>query len=268
MDPHTFINQSGFPLQIGLAHAVDESQTRQGWRVLYQEHGWTHPSTGEQGFIDLVVENEPRTVVLNVECKRPQEATWQFLLPKPHDSPVSRARYWASYLSSEDRQCFGWLDLDLAPSSYESAFCVTAGQDAKNRPMLERVAAAVVASTEALAHEESELLARREYDSLRTYVNVIATTARLQVCKFDPADVDLATGKISDGQAEDVPWVRFRKQLSPLSSPWEPVSAWDFEGMAKAKESTVLVVQATELVNLLAQIRIDSGIGRAVTRRR
>ena len=268
MDPHKIINQSGFPLQIGLARAIDESQTREGWRVLYQEHGWTHPSTGEQGFIDLVVENDPRTVVVNVECKRPQEATWQFLLPKPDDSPVSRARYWASYLSREGTQCFGWLDLELDPSSYESAFCVTAGQDSKNRPMLERVAAAVVASTEALAHEESELLAQREYPSLRTYVNVIATTARLQVCKFDPAGVDLATGMISDGQTEDVPWVRFRKQLSPLSPPWQPVNAWDFEGMAKAKESTVLVVQATELVNLLTVLQIDRGIGHAVTRGR
>ena len=81
VDKNTNINRSGFPLQIGLAHAIDASSQEHGWKVLHQEHGWKHSYTGESGFIDLVVENQYKTVILNIECKRPQEATWQFLLP-------------------------------------------------------------------------------------------------------------------------------------------------------------------------------------------
>jgi hypothetical protein len=262
------INNSGFPLQIGLAHAINATHREHGWRVLHEEHGWMNEQTLESGFIDLVIENQHATVVLNVECKRPQEATWQFLLPAPGEGVTGRAKFWATYMSSAGVSYFDWLDLDLRPASYESAFCVAAGQDSKSRPMLERIASSVAASTEALAQEEATLLGHQDYEHLRAYINVIATTATLEVCKFDPATVDLETGKIERAEFEKVPYIRFRKQLSPRPKVLQPQSAWGFGALAAAKENTVLVVQASHFLDFLPQIHLDSGIGRIVSRNR
>ncbi|MDO8847255.1 MAG: hypothetical protein Q7W51_02555 [Coriobacteriia bacterium] len=265
-DSHSHINSSGFPLQIGLAHAINASCHKHGWHVLHTEHGWLNPDTGESGFIDLVVENQAGTVVLNVECKRPQDATWQFLVPAPDDGPEGRAKFWASYISRAGARTFDWLDLQLRPVSYESAFCVVAGQDSKSRPMLERVAAQVVESTAALAREEALLLEQQDSPTLRTYFNVIATTAKLEVCKFDPADVDLDTGTIDAASSEEVQFIRFRKQLSPRPILPERLSGWGFGTLARAKENTVLVVQASSFLDFIERIHLDPNIGRTIAR--
>jgi len=266
MDKNKNINLSGFPLQIGLAHAINASRHTHGWSVLHSEHGWTNQQTNESGFIDLVVENQPKTVVLNIECKRPQESTWQFLLSKPNDQMTSDFKLWASYLSKSASKYFDWVDLSISPISYESEFCVVAGQDAKTRPMLERIAATVVASTEALAQEEANILKEQNYEHLRTYINVIATTAKLEVCKFDPATIDLETGTIKNAEYEHVPYLRFRKQLSPrLKLPNSQMLVDEFNALAKAKENTVLVVESSELVGLLNKLDIDKNIGYVVS---
>lgn len=260
------VNASGFPLQIGLAHAVDATHRSHGWSVLHAEHGWINPQTQESGFIDLVLQNEHGTVVLNVECKRPQDATWQFLLPARDDGPEARAKFWASYVSSKQASYFGWMDLDLRPVSYQSSFCVVPGQDSRSRPMLERVASQAVASTEALAEEEAAVLRAQDYDQLRTYINVIATTAKLEVCRFDPSEVDLDTGRIAAVDCEEVQYLRFRKQLSPYTQTNDPKALASFHGIAKAKEHTVFVVQANQLVEMLPQFHLDPDIGRRVSR--
>jgi hypothetical protein len=267
-DSQRHINHSGFPLQIGLAYSINATHRDHGWRVLHEEHGWTNEQTLESGFIDLVVENQHATVVLNVECKRPQEATWQFLLPAPDEGVSDRAKFWATCMSSAGVSYFDWLDLDLRPASYESAFCVVAGQDSKSRPMLERVAASVVASTEALAQEEATILGHQDYEHLRAYINVIATTAKLEVCKFDPATVDLETGKIEQVEFEEVPYIRFRKQLSPRPKVLQSGSSWGFGALAAAKENTVLVVQASHFLDLLPQIHLGDRVGRIVSQNR
>ncbi len=261
MDKNAHINRSGFPLQIGLAHAIGASQHDHGWRVLHQEHGWKHEHTGESGFIDLVVENKYRTVILNIECKRLQEATWQFLLPAPDDEHRRHCKFWATNGNRSGPTYFDWVDLTIEPTSYESGFCVVAGQDAKSRPMLERIAATVVESTEALAQEEATL----KVMGLRTYINVIVTTAKLEVCKFDPNQINLETGTIADAKYESIPYIRFRKQLSVLSKPLEGLE-WN-EGLhliAKARENTVLVVHATKVIQLLKELEISDRIGSVV----
>ncbi len=263
-DANNHINSSGFPLQIGLKHAINASSREHGWHVLHTEHGWQSEFTGESGFIDLVVENSPETVVLNVECKRPQDAKWQFLLPKPYDSKRTRAKYWASSMSKGGGGHFGWLDAQLEPESYESAFCVVAGQDAKSRPMIERVAAQVVESTEALAREEEPFLRQRDHSGLRTYINVIVTTATLEACRFDPSLVNLDTGKIGEIESEEVPFIRFRKQLSPRPQFSDQLGEWRFDTLARAKENTVLVVQATHFVEFLKRVQLDPSIGSLV----
>lgn len=262
---NTHINRSGFPLQIGLAHAIDSSSQEHGWRVLHQEHGWKHAYTGESGFIDLVIENQYRTVILNIECKRPQESTWQFLLPAPNDKHRHHCKFWATNGNNRGLTHFDWVDLTIEPASYESAYCVVAGQDAKSRPMLERIAATVVESTEALAQEEAALLEKQQVEHLRTYINVIVTTATLEVCKFDPNKIDLKTGTITEAEYEEVPYIRFRKQLSVLSKPLEAME-WNegVRSITKARENTVLVVQATEVIRLLKELKISNRIGSVI----
>jgi hypothetical protein len=260
-DKAKHINASGFPLQIGLAHAIGATTNSHGWKVLYQEHGWHHKQAEESGFIDLVVENQYQTVLLNVECKRPQDATWQFLLPQPKDKQTRACKFWVSYAHQNKPEYFDWLDLSIDPSSYESEFCVVAGQDSKSRPMLERVAASVVASTEALAKEEAPLVT---LEKLRAYINVIVTTAELVVCKFDPSKIDLHTGTIGEAQYENVPFIRFRKQLSSkqlVTDPTKFARGYGWNQMARAKENTVLVVEAPHFLNLLPQLTLDNSVG-------
>jgi hypothetical protein len=248
------IDSSGFPLQIGLAHAINSGSREHGWTVLHSEHGWTNADTGEFGFIDLVVQNRAGTVVLNVECKRPQQATWHFLLPAPDDGPTGRTKLWASVGSDAGMTRFDWLDTEIWPVSNESAFCVVPGQDSSSRPMLERTAGLVVAATEALAQEEAGFLRQGPASQYRVYINVIATTATLEACKFEPAEVDLSTGKVGAVDGEEVPFIRFRKQLSTRRELSEHPDPWS---LASARENTVFVVQASRFTEFLNQIRVD-----------
>ncbi len=263
-DAQNHINSSGFPLQIGLGHAIDAGGHEHGWHVLHTEHGWLNQETGESGFIDLVVENSAGTIVLNVECKRPRDATWLFLLPEPDSGIQVGAKYWATSLSGDGVGYFDWLDAQLVPASYESGFCVVAGQDSNSRPMLERIAAQVVESTEALAREEKPLLRQCGYPRVRTYVNVIVTTATLEACRFDAYAVSLDAGKIDAVENEEVEFIRFRKQLSPRPRLPEDLAKWGFGRLAKAKENTVFVVQAKDFIAFMKQIQLDPNIGRLV----
>lgn len=45
------VNRSGFPLQIGLEHYINETRKSHGWTVIYTEHSWKNPKDGASGFI-------------------------------------------------------------------------------------------------------------------------------------------------------------------------------------------------------------------------
>jgi len=87
VDPRDTVNQSGYPLQIAIAHAVKARTNTHGWRVLYEEHAWKYE--GREGFIDIVLEQEDSQVVLLVECKRPKDGEWVFL-PGSGDARLRR----------------------------------------------------------------------------------------------------------------------------------------------------------------------------------
>src|ERR1700758_2575075 len=65
-----WVNQSGFPFQTALEALIAGTATRWRWKVTHTEEAWKNGSDDRDGFIDLVVENEPRTVALIVEAKR------------------------------------------------------------------------------------------------------------------------------------------------------------------------------------------------------
>jgi hypothetical protein len=249
------VNQSGFPLQIGVDKLVQATAKQHGWQVLYTEHSWKNQLDETSGFVDLVLENGPQTAVLVVECKRVREASWIFLNPSERVLDRRHAKAWVTRHTRGSFTCFDWHDLALDPSSPQSQYCVVPGQDAKSRPMLERVAAELVSATEAIAWEEKPLQPLR-LDALRVYFSVIVTTAALKICSFGPDQVSLKDGTISSSSFSDAFVVRFRKQLSTrgvdalrLPRGQSPVSA---------KEHTVFVVNSESIVQFLSELEIDN----------
>lgn len=251
------VNRSGFPLQIGIASAVARSERSHGWRVLYQEHSWANQTNNSSGFLDLVLENQYRTVVFLVECKRVLETDWIFLIPSENASNCSFAKAWVTRLKGDDFKCFDWYGLDSYPKSLESSFCVMP-KDAPHR-MLEKIASELVSATEGFAEEEMTVIAKQS-DALRVYFPVIVTTAKLRVCRFDGDAVSMSDGKVPKLEIEDVPFVRFRKQLS-TRIPRVEMSVDDIPfSLSRHKERTVFVVNSEEFISFLNtfEVRNDS----------
>lgn len=257
------VNNSGFPLQLGLAHQIKSTNQQHGWSLLYQEHGWKNAT--ESGFIDIVIEDKTRTLLMNIECKRVLDTSWIFLVPTSHAKLRRHCKMWVSTSSDAKVKCYDWIDIPIDPETYQSQFCVVPGQDPKARPMLERTAASVVASTEALAFEEARSLSK-EYSHLRIYMNIIVTTAGLKVCKVDPAKIDLTNGMLQDAQFEDVPYIRFRKQMShPLE--YKKPKSWpdQVHALISQKENSVFIVQASKFIEFINAIEMPDDISEHVT---
>lgn len=254
------VNKSGFPLQIGLEHLVNETCASHGWKVIYSEHSWKNLTDGNSGFIDLVLENQYRTSVLIVETKRTLETSWIFLIDDPKQLSRRHAKSWLMrYLKNGGglTTYFGLKELTLEPTTPESQYCVVGSGDSKNQPILERIASDVVSSTEGFANEEKELR-RKDNSTFRMYFSVIVTTAKLQVCSFNPADVSIKDGTIKNAKFEEVPYLRFRKQLTSHHDVPESNEVGDYRAFALEKESTVFVVNAESLPIFLSEFDVDA----------
>lgn len=250
------VNQSGFPLQIAVANAVDQSTNRHGWNVTYTEHAWRDAETGEDGFIDIVLQHRYTDCTLVVECKRVLEASWIFLVPGSRAPNRRHVKAWVTQYSGGTQRRFYWSDITLDPATPQAEYCVVPGQDSKSKPMIERIGADLVSATLALAKEEQPLLARNK-DSRRIYFSMLITTARLRVCTFDPSSVALHDGKIPSGSFQEVPFVRFRKQLSTRPLTEAEVTKASTSSLANAKEHTVFIVQAESLTDFLNEFELD-----------
>lgn len=250
------VNRSGFPLQIGLINRIHKTGESLGWKVLCAEHAWRNEADHASGFIDIVLEDRYLTSVLVVECKRVLETSWVFLVDDPRYTPRSHAKLWVTNVRTGNTKHFDWFDATLDPPSPESAFCVVLGQDAKSRPMLERVASDIVSATEAVAAEEQKLI-RGEIDALRMYGSVVVTTAALKICSFAPENISLNDGKVAEPHFTEVPYVRFRKQLSVRSPNRKSLAANMLGAAAKAKEHTVFVVNASAFEQFLKEWEVS-----------
>ncbi len=169
---------------------------------------------------------------------------------------VGHVKAWVTQYVEGALRRFYWTDLTLDPSTPEAEYCVVPGQDAKSKPMIERIGADLVSATLALAKEEQPLLAVKQ-NVTRIYFSVLVTTARLTVCTFDPTMIALQDGKISKGTFLEVPFVRFRKQLSTRPLDESEVAEVSNTSLANAKEHTVFVVQAESLLSFLAEFELD-----------
>lgn len=253
-------NNSGFPLQVALEHLVNQTTTDHGWRVQYAEHAWKNRLDERSGFIDLVLRDQNQTSSIVVECKRVRHATWLFLRSDGTDKARRHCKSWVSRYADGRMKYFGWHDLTLEPACIEAMYCTTRGQ-IDTKPMLERVAAEVVSSTEALAWEEKDYRPEA-WDHVRFYFSVIVTTAELKVCRFAPEKVSLEDGEIDSADFVNVPYVRFRKQLSPRIEPFTVQDYTSSSNPVRRKEHTVFVVNSAALSDFLSNFQIDNDSAR------
>jgi hypothetical protein len=88
-----------------------------------------------------------------------------------------------------------------------------------------------------------------------TAIPVIVTTARLQVCTFDPAIVSLTDGRLpADGATwQEVPHARYRKSFDVLPA----ASATTLGDLEKQAQRSVEIVTATHFVEWLEQFHIE-----------
>ncbi|MBW7997294.1 MAG: hypothetical protein FVQ81_12130 [Candidatus Glassbacteria bacterium] len=250
------VNKSGFPLQIGLEAMINNSQGELGWEVFSSEHSWREIGGSNFGFIDLVLLNEANTAFMIVECKKVVDCSWIFLIPVKPNMLLERRHVKAMVPTIKDHKFkgFAWEDVTADPQSPESSYCVVHGQDPKARPMLERIASILVDSTEAFAIEYDHYGVDRS-NMLKLFFSVIVTTAELKICKFDPYEISIADGAmLKETEFIDVPYLRFRKQLSPYQVSGVEGGAKDF---LIAKENTVFIVNANKLSDFLERFELS-----------
>ncbi|MBP1150342.1 MULTISPECIES: hypothetical protein [Methylocaldum] len=257
------VNRSGFPLQIGLEHLINETRGSHGWKVIFSEHSWKNTTDGCSGFIDLVLEDQYGTSVLIIESKRVLETSWIFLIEDERQLQRRHAKSWLLRYFDNRFTYFGLKELTLEPTTPQSQYCVVDGQDPKSKPMLERVGADVVSSVEGFAYEEKELHLK-DREAFRMYFGVIVTTAKLKVCSFNPARISITDGKIQDANFKEVPYLRFRKQLASHYEVPEHYAVGGYREISSAKESTVFVVNAEALPRFLREFEVDDNSLRSV----
>lgn len=84
------------------------------------------------------------------------------------------------------------------------------------------------------------------------YFGIIVTTAKLQICRYDPNAISLGEGKISNATFEEVPYLRFRKQMSVDEKRTSGLSIFqDHREYSRAKENTVLLSTPSRSLSFL-----------------
>jgi hypothetical protein len=245
------VNASGFPFQLRIEHEVRRTQGLHGWAVVGQEVPWRHGLTEITGFADLVLEQGIMRLVL--ECKRIAEpGAYVFLVPSTDHGPQGSMNRVVCYSARSGRGInfvSGWAETSVLPASAEAAFAIVS----KERPPLERLGAELTIAVEALAFEGLQIHASEEHGRTWVYFPLLVTTAPLYICHFSPGDITLSKGYLEAGRFEQIPLVRFRKALST-----DTVSS-SVRGLTEAlaaKQRTLLVVHASQIVPLLQQWRM------------
>jgi hypothetical protein len=206
------LKKSGFPLQTRIEDEIRGRYGR-GWRLLDSEHPWRSENGDE--FIDVIANCV--TYVLVVECKKAQDRSLLFLRPivgheRGHETTgkVRTCRVWRFEPGPEIK------DIDLAPESYQAAFCVTTDKSSSQR-LLEPDARSVVLASDALLAQGFP----QAYRLGRSFLlPTIVTTAPLFTLRYKPTDVSLETGSfdnLNPAEIERIPWVRFHKTLTAHS---------------------------------------------------
>lgn len=250
------VNASGFPLQIAIKRVVDEFSHMHGFKVIFDEHSWKNEATGEAGFIDLIASNQKKHIKLVIECKRVKDTSWIFMRDARFSKNSKKTKSFLFCRNSGEDGRYGWVDLNMTPPTPESSYCVIPGTDNRSKSLIERTAAELVSSAEAFANE-CRFLSLKDRDVRMTILNVIVTTAALKLCDYDPSLITLEDGTLKEANFTDVPYIRFRKQLSALYQIPEVYKVAGEQEVALAKESTVFVVNSMHFHEFINQIGLD-----------
>jgi len=247
------VNASGFLFQLRVEQEIKalEAFRRGNLELVAREHRWIDPVDGKEEFIDLILKSGIIRMVL--ECKRVTEATWAFLIPDNQDK-MKRARLLWTSLTQSGAKIAEWHDFKLTPLSPEATFCIVRGQGDKDTPMLERVSSLLLRSIEVLANEEMNHQTQLQQKN-SIYYPVVITNASLQVCHFNPSSVNIVTGRLDAANFQEVPFVRFRKNLSSILVNHGPQS--DLQTANLENERTVFVINARHLANTIRELDIS-----------
>jgi hypothetical protein len=246
------LNSSGFLFQLRLEEEIKKSRpiSPMGeWQQIAREHKWTDPLDGKEGFIDIVLESGDTTRLI-IECKRVTDASWLFLVPSD-ESETRRGQFlWTESNSGMS----DWHNFKFDPPSLEATFCVVRGQGEKDAPLLERISSSLIRSTESLANEELKLT--KQERRIRLYLPVIVTNAMLFACRFNRSNINLDTGKLSESDFNETPFIRFRKNLSSTLKSESPFTK-SLSEINQQNERTVLIINANELTKTLRTLNLS-----------
>lgn len=237
------VNAAGFLFQLRVQQEIESSFLKHQKQIIAREHHWCDPQTGREGFIDLIISTGTNGKMI-IECKRVRDANWVFLVPESSQETGLAHILWTSKLN-DTRQVAAWDPFVLTPPSLEAEFCIVRGQSQNQQPMLERISDLLLRSTECLAEEEFIYDRPIGKIGLRFYFPVIITTASLHVCRFDPSDVDIVSGELTQPNFHEVPFLRFTKSLSSRIS--SSTSPHDIAQSAMENRRTVFVVNSRKL---------------------
>ena len=222
-------------------------------------HG-KNTDTGESGFIDIVLANHLGDYNLVVECKRVKDTSWIFLVEGTEKKYRRHAKCFVLHTEAVVNK-FEWVDLTPDPRTFQSQYCVIPGTDNRSKSLIERAAAELVSSTEGLASEDIALSTSVCFGGsgiFRVYLNVIVTTASLQVCHLDPNKISLKDGTVGGANLEEVPFLRFRKQLNPSYNLSKINEASSDNDVVRAKENTIFVVNSEHITSFLKEFSLKS----------
>lgn len=260
------INKSGFPFQLRVEHQIRITTDEHNWLVASREHPWTNGDNGA-GFIDIVLRHrQSPTFRLVMECKRikaddARQLRWVFLLPEHESEPTMLASCFEVERSGRKDQTGGstwndirvWDNVSLEPSSLQSEFCILQSDEQRKQPILEGLAAELLASIEGLAQEEVSIVESRNNEDVRARLFIfpaIVTNAEIAVCSYEPSKIEIIDGTLKgeDLEIKTVPFIRFRKSLATT---FPKGSFYDLEATNRARERSVFVVNATSLTEFL-----------------
>ena len=213
------INKSGFPFQLRIEHEIRRTQQEHNWAVASREHPWTgaEDSVGS-GFIDIVLKHSQfSTFRLVIECKRmkgddARQLRWVFLIPEEEEKPTMLASCFevegrgGKDESGEHKwaDVRVWDNVNLAPISLQSEFCILQSDEQRRQPILESLATEVLESIEGLAEEEVNM--EKSLDQpvhTRLFVfPAIVTNAEIVACRFDPAKIEIGDGTLKGQDVE------------------------------------------------------------------
>lgn len=253
----SIVNKSGFLFQ-GRIEKEIETLKPGNWIPLAHEHRWVDPFDGKEGYIDLILEYGIERMV--IECKKVSDAKWLFLVPDG-ETKTNRAKLLWTFeglIRGETyrKKISEWHNFRTESDSLEASFCIVRGQGENDNPMLERLSSYLLRSVENLASEELDFKKPSEGE-LHIYYPVIVTNATLLACHYDTNNVDISTGQLAKGEFKEIPYIRFRKNLS------SSVKRKEILNIRQANldyERTIFIINSNHIIDTLKSLKLPYGI--------